>query len=161
MEDLYDLSKVFTYDYLYSALRFFGNTSWNESYSSHTLFSKTEGREICKDLIGYMLKEEQKIKDEGYLDLDSDKIDKSLIDHIFWKTNKLQDIDREDDERITSVERSMFHNINNSNDSNKESYKHFFKSINENNVKLREDVKNYLLEHEEFWFELFDKLGLE
>lgn len=75
------------------------------------------------------------------------------IDEVFWKYNPVIGID---EETIEDLESGLFASITGTKNS-KEDYLNFYKSINEKNTSLREELKVSLEKEKEFWFNLFNE----
>lgn len=144
---LHNLGELFSKDYLQDAAKVYSNTDWEENKAVHTLFDTSEYEELMEHGI------------KGYIDLHKNYMKndtKTLganIDEVFWKYNTVIDVDAKTKEDLES---GLFASITGTKNS-KEDYLNFYKSINEKNISLREELKEDFKKEKEFWLEIFNK----
>ena len=141
---LHNFGELFSKEYLQDAAKVYSNTNWEENKASHTLFDTSEYEEIMEHGI------------KGYIQLHKNYMKNNIktlganIDEVFWKYNPVIDVDEKTKEDLES---GLFTSITGTKNS-KEDYRNFFKSINEKNTSLRDELKTELEKEKEFWLEV-------
>ena len=142
---LHNLGELFSKDYLQDAAKVYSNTDWEENKAAHTLFDTSEYEELMEHGI------------KGYIDLHKNYMKNNTrtlganIDEVFWKYNPVINTDEETKEDLVS---GLFSSITGTKNS-EEDYLNFYKSINEKNRTLREELRVDLEKEKDFWFEMF------